>query len=71
MKAGVPVADIGCALFAIYGMLAAYIGAKQTGKGQYVDASLFDSALAFSVWDTSRVLGHAGASPSRWARPTA
>ena len=51
VKAGVPVADIGCALFAIYATLAAYIGAKSTGQGQYVDASLFDAALAFSVWD--------------------
>jgi crotonobetainyl-CoA:carnitine CoA-transferase CaiB-like acyl-CoA transferase len=51
VKCGVPVADIGCALFAIYATLAAYIGAKNTGQGQYVDASLFDTALAFSVWD--------------------
>lgn len=51
VKAGVPVADIGCALFAIYATLAAYIGAKNTGQGQYVDAALFDSAMAFSVWD--------------------
>ncbi|MFC5522013.1 CaiB/BaiF CoA transferase family protein [Polaromonas jejuensis] len=51
VKAGVPVADIGCALFAVYGTLAAYIGAKATGQGQYIDASLFDSAMAFSVWD--------------------
>jgi len=57
VKAGVPVADIGCALFSIYGMLSAYIGAKETGKGQYVDASLFDSALAFSIWDTSEYWG--------------
>ncbi|AEG92720.1 CaiB/BaiF CoA transferase family protein [Ramlibacter tataouinensis] len=51
VKAGVPVADIGCALFAIYATLAAYIGARDTGQGQYVDAALFDSAMAFSVWD--------------------
>jgi len=51
VKCGVPVADIGCALFAIYGTLSAYIHAKNTGEGQYVDASLFDTALAFSVWD--------------------
>ncbi|WP_423193439.1 CaiB/BaiF CoA transferase family protein [Cupriavidus sp. H18C2] len=57
VKCGVPVADIGCALFATYGMLAAYIGAKETGKGQYVDASLFDSALAFSVWDSAEYWG--------------
>ena len=51
VKAGVPVADIGCALFAVYATLSAYIGAKTSGQGQHVDASLFDSALAFSVWD--------------------
>lgn len=51
VKAGVPVADIGCALFAIYATLSAYIGAKNTGLGQHVDAALFDSAMAFSVWD--------------------
>ncbi len=57
VKAGVPVADIGCALFAIYGVLSAYIGAKATGQGQYIDASLFDSAMAFSVWDISQYWG--------------
>jgi crotonobetainyl-CoA:carnitine CoA-transferase CaiB-like acyl-CoA transferase len=51
VKAGVPVADIGCALFAIYATLAAYIGAKNSGEGQYIDAALFDAAMAFSVWD--------------------
>lgn len=57
VKAGVPVADIGCALFAVYGALSAYIGAQKTGQGQMVDASLFDSALAFSIWDTSEYWG--------------
>ncbi len=51
VKAGVPVADIGCALFAIYATLSAYIGAKASGEGQYIDAALFDAAMAFSVWD--------------------
>ncbi len=57
VKAGVPVADIGCALFATYAALSAYIGAKNTGQGQYIDASLFDSALAFSIWDASEYWG--------------
>ncbi len=51
VKAGVPVADIGCALFAVYATLSAYIGARNSGQGQYVDAALFDAAMAFSVWD--------------------
>jgi crotonobetainyl-CoA:carnitine CoA-transferase CaiB-like acyl-CoA transferase len=57
VKAGVPVADIGCALFAIYATLAAYIGAKASGQGQYIDAALFDSAMAFSIWDISDYWG--------------
>ena len=51
VKAGVPVADIGCALFAVYGTLSALIGAKASGQGQHVDAALFDAAMSFSVWD--------------------
>jgi formyl-CoA transferase len=57
VKAGVPVADIGCALFATYGLLSAYIGAQRTGDGQHIDASLFDSAMAFSIWDMSEYWG--------------
>jgi formyl-CoA transferase len=57
VKAGVPVADIGCALFAVYGLLSAYIGAQKTGVGQHIDASLFDSAMAFSIWDMSEYWG--------------
>jgi crotonobetainyl-CoA:carnitine CoA-transferase CaiB-like acyl-CoA transferase len=57
VKCGVPVADIGCALFAVYGLLSAYIGAQRTGVGQHIDASLFDSAMAFSIWDMSEYWG--------------
>lgn len=57
VKCGVPVADIGCALFAVYGLLSAYIGAQNTGIGQHIDASLFDSAMAFSIWDMSEYWG--------------
>ncbi|MGV9802816.1 CaiB/BaiF CoA transferase family protein [Mycobacterium sp. NPDC003449] len=57
VKAGVPVADIGCALFATYAILSAYIGRRNSGQGQYIDASLFEAALAFSIWDTSEYWG--------------
>src|SRR5690606_21123699 len=57
VKAGVPVADIGCALFGVYGLLSAYIGAQRTGEGQHIDASLFDAAMAFSIWDMSEYWG--------------
>ncbi|MFC5068947.1 CaiB/BaiF CoA transferase family protein [Flaviflagellibacter deserti] len=57
VKAGVPVADIGCALFCTYALLSAYIGRQKSGEGQYIDASLFEAALAFSIWDTSEYWG--------------
>jgi crotonobetainyl-CoA:carnitine CoA-transferase CaiB-like acyl-CoA transferase len=56
-KSGVPVSDIGCALFVVYGILAAYIGRQTTGRGQYVDGSLFEAAIAFSIWDISEYWG--------------
>ena len=52
VKAGVPVADIGCALFATYAALSAYIGAKKTGQGPYLRASLIDLAFALPRWVT-------------------
>ncbi|KQP08813.1 CaiB/BaiF CoA-transferase family protein [Pseudorhodoferax sp. Leaf265] len=64
VKAGVPVADIGCALFATSALLAAYIGAQKTGQGQHIDASLFDAAMAFSIWDMSEYWG-TGAAPTK------
>ncbi len=58
VKAGVPVGDIGCALFTTYAILSAYIGRQRTGgAGQHIDASLMDAAMAFSVWDISEYWG--------------
>ena len=56
-KAGVPVADIGCSLFALYGILSAYIGRLKSNQGQYIDASLFEAAIAFAIWDISEFWG--------------
>jgi len=56
-KSGVPVADIGCALFAVHAILSAYISRLETGEGQYIDASLFEAAIAFAVWDISEFWG--------------
>jgi crotonobetainyl-CoA:carnitine CoA-transferase CaiB-like acyl-CoA transferase len=56
-KSGVPVSDIGCALFVVYGILSAFIGREKTGRGQYVDGSLFEAAIAFSIWDISEYWG--------------
>mgnify|MGYP003582315562 CR=1 FL=1 len=57
VKAGVPVGDIGCALFTTYAILSAYIGTQKSGVGQYIDTALMDTAMAFSVWDISEYWG--------------
>ena len=56
-RAGVPVTDLGCSLFALYAILAAYIGRQATGRGQYIDASLYEAGVAFSIWDISEYWG--------------
>jgi formyl-CoA transferase len=55
VKSGVPVGDLGAGLFATYGILSAIIGREITGRGQYIDTSLFDAALALSVWETTEL----------------
>jgi formyl-CoA transferase len=53
VKSGVSIGDLGAGLFALYGVLSAVIGRQTTGRGQYVDASLFEAALALSVWEAT------------------
>ena len=53
VKCGVPIADLAVGLIATNGILAALIARDKTGRGQYIDTSLFDSALAMSVWETT------------------
>jgi formyl-CoA transferase len=53
VKVGVPIADLTCALFGSYAILTAYIARQKTGRGQRIDLSLFESAVALGVWETS------------------
>ncbi len=57
MKSSVPFADLGAALFAAYAILSAVIGRQQTGLGQYIDASLYETALGLSVWESAEFWG--------------
>jgi len=57
VKSSVPVADLGAGLFAAYGILSALLGRQQTGQGQHVDASLFETAMGLSVWETAEYWG--------------
>ena len=60
MKAGVPLTDLGAALFAVTGILAALIHRGRTGVGQYVDTSLVEAGVALSVWEATEYFSGAG-----------
>ncbi len=53
VKIGVPLTDLGAALFALSGILAALHYRTRTGRGQYVDTSLVEAGIAFSVWESA------------------
>jgi formyl-CoA transferase len=53
VKVGVPVADLGAALFGVFGILCALRARRVTGRGQLVDTSLFEAALALSAWEAT------------------
>jgi formyl-CoA transferase len=53
VKAGVPVADMNAGMFSVYGILTAYIHKLKTGKGQYLEISLLEAALAYTVWESA------------------
>jgi formyl-CoA transferase len=61
-KAGFPVTDVGTGMFCAYGILAALHARERTGLGQRVDTSLFETGVAWSVWQTAKYLG-TGESP--------
>jgi len=53
VKVGVPIADLGAGLFAVLGILCALRARRLTGRGQRVDTSLYEAALALSAWEAT------------------
>lgn len=53
VKSAIPIADLGSGLYCAIGVLAAVIGRGDEGEGQYVETSLFEAALAMSVWEST------------------
>jgi crotonobetainyl-CoA:carnitine CoA-transferase CaiB-like acyl-CoA transferase len=54
VKIGVPLTDLGAALFALSAILAALHYRNRTGRGQHIDTSLVEAALALSVWEAAQ-----------------
>jgi formyl-CoA transferase len=67
VKCGVPIADISAGMFAANGVLAALIARGTTGRGQHVDTSLFESALAMCVWETTEYWATGTAPRAKWS----
>ena len=53
VKCGVPLTDLGAALFALAAILAALHHRDRTGRGQHIDTSLVEAGLALSVWEAA------------------
>jgi len=54
-KCGVPIGDLSAGMFCAIGVLSAYIAREETGRGQHIDTSLFEGALALSIWETAEL----------------
>ncbi len=53
VKVGIPITDLGAGLFATFGILCALRARRLTGRGQFVDTSLFEAGLALGVWEAT------------------
>lgn len=56
VAAGVPLSDLNAGVFAAVGVLAALRHRDQTGRGQHLETSLLESALAYTIWETGLYL---------------
>jgi crotonobetainyl-CoA:carnitine CoA-transferase CaiB-like acyl-CoA transferase len=57
VKCGIPIGDLSAALFCAVAILSAVVARERTGRGQRIDTSLFEGALALSVWETAELWG--------------
>jgi crotonobetainyl-CoA:carnitine CoA-transferase CaiB-like acyl-CoA transferase len=57
VKCGVPIGDLSAGLFCAVAILSAVVARERTGRGQRIDTSLFEGALALSIWETAELWG--------------
>ncbi|HEX2544461.1 MAG TPA: CoA transferase [Ramlibacter sp.] len=56
-KVGIAMNDIACGVTTLYGLLGAYIGKLRHGQGQYIETSLLEAGLAWSIWEFGAYFG--------------
>lgn len=59
-KVGIAIHDIAAGVTAANSILTAYIYKMKTGLGQYLDVSLVESGLAWTVWEAAEYFGTGG-----------
>jgi len=52
-KVGVPISDLNAGLYASHAILASLLSRARTGEGQYIDTSLFEAAMAYTLWESN------------------
>ena len=63
-KVSVPIADLACSMYAVTGILMALYQRERTGRGQYIDISMFESILAWQGYFLQHYW-HQGEEPAR------
>ena len=56
-KVGIALNDIAAGATGIYSVLAAQLVRERTGEGQYIDISLVDAGLAWTLWEAGAFFG--------------
>jgi crotonobetainyl-CoA:carnitine CoA-transferase CaiB-like acyl-CoA transferase len=56
-KVGIAMNDIASGVTALYGILGAYIARLRFGTGQYLETSLLEAGLAWTVWEFAAFFG--------------
>jgi crotonobetainyl-CoA:carnitine CoA-transferase CaiB-like acyl-CoA transferase len=56
-KVGIAMNDIACGVTTLYGILGAFIGKLRHGEGQFLETSLLEAGLAWSIWEFGAYFG--------------
>lgn len=56
-KVGIAMNDIACGVTTLYGILGAYISRLRHGTGQYLETSLLEAGMAWSIWEFGAYFG--------------
>jgi formyl-CoA transferase len=73
VKVGVPVTDLTCGLYGALAVVSALFSRVNSGEGQFIDVTLFESGVSLAVWEageyfaTGKVHGRFGTAHQRTA----